>query len=192
MRIALFTETFLPKVDGIVNTLCHLLDHLALRGHSSLLFAPAGGPRRYAHTPVIGLPAIPAPFYPEFMAVPPLVDVRRVLERFQPDVVHLVNPVFLGLAGLRAARQMWIPVVASYQTDLNVTPPRVTQADLEAHGFAHVKVWHRGVDTALFHPSRRNEKWRERLSAGDPARPLLLYAGRLAPEKRVETKRSAM
>jgi hypothetical protein len=37
MRIALFTETFLPKIDGIVNTLCYLLDHLAKRGHTSLL-----------------------------------------------------------------------------------------------------------------------------------------------------------
>ena len=42
LRIALFTETFLPKVDGIVNTLCHLLDHLAGREHASLLFAPQG------------------------------------------------------------------------------------------------------------------------------------------------------
>ena len=42
LRIALFTETFLPKVDGIVNTLCHLLDHLDEREHASLLFAPRG------------------------------------------------------------------------------------------------------------------------------------------------------
>ena len=43
MRVALFTETFLPKIDGVVNTLCHLLHHLEARGHPSILFAPAGG-----------------------------------------------------------------------------------------------------------------------------------------------------
>ncbi len=62
MRIALFSEVFLPKFDGIVKTLCHLLDHLALRGHASLLFAPGGGPPRYGNTPVIGLPGISLPF----------------------------------------------------------------------------------------------------------------------------------
>ena len=51
MRIAIFTETFLPKVDGIVNTLCHLLDHLARHDHQSILFAPEGGPAKVARTP---------------------------------------------------------------------------------------------------------------------------------------------
>ena len=52
LRIALFTEMFLPKVDGIVNTLCHLLDHLAEREHASLLFAPQSALKRYAKTAV--------------------------------------------------------------------------------------------------------------------------------------------
>jgi len=50
LRIALCTGTFLPKVDGIVNTLCHLLDHLAGREHASLLFAPQGALKRSAKT----------------------------------------------------------------------------------------------------------------------------------------------
>ena len=66
LRIALFTETFLPKVDCIVNTLCHLLDHLAAREHASLLFAPQGALKRYAQTTVVTLPAAPWPAYPEF------------------------------------------------------------------------------------------------------------------------------
>ena len=118
MRIALFTETFLPKTDGIVNTLCQLLDHLARRGHVSLVFAPAGGPASYAGMPVIGLPAVPFPIYPELRLVPPAVNVSERLIAFSPDLIHVFNPVSLGIAGLRHARQLGLPVAASYQTDL--------------------------------------------------------------------------
>lgn len=100
MRIALFTETFLPKTDGIVNTLCHLLEHLARRGHESLLFAPAGAPSHYSRTPVIGLAAVPFPLYPELRLVPPTVDVSVRLAAFSPDLIHVLNPVSLGVAGL--------------------------------------------------------------------------------------------
>ena len=118
MRIALFTETFLPKTDGIVNTLCQVLDHLARRGHTSLLFAPAGGPMRYAGTPVVGLTAVPFPLYPELRLVPPTADLGDRLRAFSPDLIHVFNPVSLGVVGLRQARQLGVPATASYQTDL--------------------------------------------------------------------------
>jgi glycosyltransferase involved in cell wall biosynthesis len=221
MRIALFTETFLPKVDGIVNTLCHLLDHLALRGHTSLLFAPGGGPERYARTSVVGLPTVPSLFYPDLRLIRPFVNVQPHLAEFKPDLIHLVNPVFQGPAALRAARRVGVPVVASYHTDipgflrcwrlgaisgvvrawlrwlhnqadLNLTPSRVTRDELVANGFTHVKVWERGVDTTHFHPSRRTEAWRRRLSGGDVDAPLLLYVGRLSFEKRIDWLRPAL
>jgi phosphatidylinositol alpha 1,6-mannosyltransferase len=53
MRIAIFTETFLPKIDGIVNTLTYLLAHLERRGHECVVFAPDGGPS------CLSLPAVP-------------------------------------------------------------------------------------------------------------------------------------
>ena len=65
MRVAVFTETFYPKVDGIVVKVGRLLDHLALRGHKSILFAPKSAPMRYNRTPIVSLPAMPMPFYPE-------------------------------------------------------------------------------------------------------------------------------
>jgi glycosyltransferase involved in cell wall biosynthesis len=247
LRIALFTETFLPKVDGIVNTLCHLLDHLAEREHASLLFAPQGALERYAKTTVVTLPAAPWPPYPEFKIAWPFANARPWLESFQPDVMHLVNPVFMGVVGLRAAKQLGLPIVASYQTDLpgfarrwgwgitseamrvvtsyqmdmpgfarrwgwgiaseamrvylrwlhnqcdlNLTPSCFTRAELQADGFRRVKVWTRGVDTAHYHPNRRSLEWRQRLSGSRPDGPLLLYVGRLAPEKRIEWLRPVL
>lgn len=221
MRLAFFTETFLPKVDGIVNTLCYLLDHLAARGHTSLLFAPEGGPLRYANTPVIGLPGISFPLYPELKLVPPHTDLSRRLAAFQPDLIHVLNPFSLGVIGLNQARALKIPLVASYHTDitgfavrwglglfreplwaylrwlhnqadLNLCPSRVTQTELQAQGFQHTKIWSRGVDTRRFNPGRRNSEWRWRLSGGQPEAPLLLYVGRLSPEKRVDWLRPVL
>ncbi len=215
MRIAIFTETFLPKWDGIANTLCYLLNHLAKRGHESLMFAPQGGPDQYANTPVIGLPSMACPFYPDLKVVPPLFNVKQQLAAFKPDLVHLVNLASLGLVGMRQARDLGIPVVASYHTDLpgytkhyglgvlrdptwayfrwlhnqadmNLCPSHFTKAELEAHGFERVHVWGRGVDTERFHPKHRNLGWRRRLCDGDAEAQLLLYVGRLAVEKRVD------
>lgn len=215
MRIALFTETFLPKVDGIVNTLCHLLKHLSRRGHESILFAPAGGPRFFEKTRIVGLAGVPFPLYPELKLVPPTVNVLDELRAFRADLVHVVNPVSLGYAGLRHARRLKLPLVASYHTDvpgfavrwglrflyrplvrffrwmhnaadLNLCPSTVTQRELIAHGYRHVHVWSRGVDGERFHPGRRSLEWRQRLTAGEIDRPLLLYVGRLSPEKRVD------
>jgi len=215
VRIALFTETFLPKWDGIANTLCHLLDHLAARGHESLLFAPRGAPERYAATEVVGLPSIDVPLYPGLRLAAPAVAVGRRLREFQPDLVHLVGPFLLGTAGLWQARLRGIPVAASYHTDLpgyaakygvsllrepawlilrtlhnqadlNLCPSRWTRDELAEQGFRRLAIWGRGVDSRQFRPGLRSESWRWRLSDGHPDAPLLLYAGRLAPEKRVE------
>jgi glycosyltransferase involved in cell wall biosynthesis len=214
MRIAIFTETFLPKWDGVAKTTCRLLEHLALRGCASLMFAPQGAPQHYANTPIVGLSSFAFPFYPELKLVPPVVHVEQELADFSPDVVHLINPASLGLVGLRHARSLGVPVVASYQTDLpgyaahygldmfrdplwayfrwlhnqadlNLCPSYFTLAELEEQNFERVKVWSRGVNTERFSPAHRSREWRQRLTGGHPEAPLLLYVGRLAREKRV-------
>ena len=47
MRVAIFAETFLPKWDGVANTVCHLLEYLAANGHESLMIAPEGATKEY-------------------------------------------------------------------------------------------------------------------------------------------------
>ncbi len=215
MRIALLSETFLPKIDGIVNTLCYLLAYLDEHGHESILFAPEGGPSKYAKTPVVGLPAFSFPLYPELSLVPPYVNLMAELSAFAPDIVHVLNPVSLGVAGINHARKLDVPVVASYHTDipgfavkwglsaledtlwayfrwvhnqadLNLCPSEATMAEVRAHGILHTQVWSRGVDTERFTPKKRSGKWRNLLTDGHTDQPLLLYVGRLSPEKRVD------
>jgi len=221
MRIAIFSETFLPKVDGISTTLCHYLEHLAKRGHQSIMFAPFGAPARYAETKITGLTSYPFPLYPDLKLVPPLVDVKETIEQFSPDLVQIVNPASLGWVGLRRARDLDVPCVASYHTDLpgyaasyglpmlrdplwsyfrflhnqadlNLCPSTFTQRQLEKHGFERVKVWGRGVDTTEYSPAFRTRAWRQRFTGGDPDALVLVYVGRLASEKRVHWLRSVL
>jgi phosphatidylinositol alpha 1,6-mannosyltransferase len=217
MRIAFFSETFLPKVDGIVNTLCHLLDYLADSGHDSLLFTPHSScpendPAQYAVTRIIRYPGLPAPFYPELRLALPDWRLNRQLRVFCPDLIHIVNPVTLGMAGLWQARRLKIPVVASFHTDiagfarhwglrafawpiwaslrlthnqadLNLCPSEVTAQQLRQQGIKRVKVWAHGVDSQRFHPDKRTDVWRERLADGEPDKPILLFVGRVSWEK---------
>ena len=71
MRIALFAETFLPKWDGVANTLCYTLEHFRRRGHDCLMFAPEGAPPTYADAPIVGLPSLSFPWYRDLRLVPP-------------------------------------------------------------------------------------------------------------------------
>jgi glycosyltransferase involved in cell wall biosynthesis len=185
MRIAIVTENFLPKLDGVTRTLAVLLEYLHARQHQVLVLGPESGMEEYAGAEVIGTAGVPLPFYPELRVnfFRPLF-VRR-LKEFDPEVVHLVDPVVLGAAGLVAARLLKKPVVSSYHTnlalycqyfgfapftglmwrytrfihnhcDLTLCPSPSTARMLQAQGFQHVRLWPRGVDTTLFSPARRS------------------------------------
>lgn len=195
MRIAMFTETFLPSTDGIVTRLLATLRHLGDAGHEVLLFAPAGGPAQYGAARVIGVPPFRFFLYPEKNFALPRPGLGRHLRAFQPDLVHVVNPAFLGLAGIYYAKRLRVPLVASYHTNvphyarhyrlnwlepalwwyfrtlhnqasLNLCTSRATLHELAAHGFERLELWDRGVDVDLFSRARRSEEMRRRLCGG--------------------------
>lgn len=216
MRILYITETFLPKVDGIVHTLCKLLDYLPGQGHETLLAAPGQPPEKYHQTPIVRLPSLRFLPYPELHLTLPWAKISRVVDDFKPHLVHLVNPAVLPFTGIVGhVRRRKIPLVASYHTDLpgfaarwgmgflspllyaylrrvhnacdlNFCPSSATLQDIQQHGFKNLKIWTRGVDTQMFNPGKRDAAWRSRLSGGNPDAPLLLVVGRLSPEKRVD------
>ena len=215
MRIALFTETFLPKIDGIVTRLCHTVEHLQRSGDQVLIFSPDGGLTQYKGAKIYGVPGFPLPLYPELKLAIPKPEIGKALEKFRPDIVHVVNPAILGLGGLFYAKTLKIPLVASYHThlpqylqhyglgmlegllwellksahnqaQLNLCTSTAMVEELTAHGIERVDLWQRGVDTETFHPDLASEEMRNRLSQGNPSSPLLLYVGRLGAEKEIE------
>ena len=216
MRIAIFTEVFLPKIDGITNRLSHTLRCLREDGHDVLVFAPADAAPEHEGFRVIRVPGAPFPPYPGLRVTAPDPRILYELRRFRPDVVHAVGPACLGIWGSAAARALQLPLVSSYHTDLprylpgyglgwlqpaiwpllgavhgaahlNLTPSRFTRKELLDHGVEPVEIWRGGVDTQQFHPRKRCLDMRMRLSGGVPDGPVLLYAGRLSPEKRLDT-----
>jgi glycosyltransferase involved in cell wall biosynthesis len=215
MRIALFTETFLPKVDGIVTRLKHTVDHLQRTDNEVLVVAPDGGLKEYKGANIYGVTGFPLPLYPELKLALPRPAIGRNLQRFKPDIIHIVNPAVLGLAGLYYAKTLNIPLVASYHTHLpqylqhyglgmlegvlwellkaahnqaaiNLCTSTAMVQELDEHGIERTALWQRGVDTELFQPHLSSLKMRSHLSQGYPDSPLLLYVGRLGAEKEIE------
>ncbi|MEO0533829.1 MAG: glycosyltransferase family 1 protein [Cyanobacteria bacterium P01_A01_bin.123] len=215
MRIALFTETFLPKVDGIVTRLKHTVEQLQRLGDEVVVFCPDGGLTEYKGAKVCGVPGFPLPLYPELKLAFPRPLIRAELEQFQPDLIHVVNPAFLGISGIYFSKVLNIQLVASYHThlpkylehyglgmlegllweilkamhnqaEINLATSTAMQAELSDHGIENVHVWQRGVDTDLFRPELASAEMRSRLSQGHPEAPLLLYIGRLSAEKEID------
>ncbi len=215
MRIALFTETFLPKVDGIVTRLKHTVEHLQRQGHQVLIFSPDGGLTEYQGATIYGVKGRPLPWYPELKMAFPRPSIGHQLKAFQPDLIHVVNPAILGLGGIYYAKKLGIPLVASYHTHLpkylehyglgslegllwfllrqahncarlNLCTSNAMVKTLSEHGIRHTDLWQRGVDTETFHPSLESRDMRSRLTQGHPEDPLLLYVGRLGAEKEID------
>ncbi|KEF41022.1 MAG: glycosyl transferase [Cyanobium sp. CACIAM 14] len=222
MKIAFFTETFLPKVDGIVTRLTKTLQHLVAAGDEVLVFCPEGAPDAYMGARVVGVPAMPLPLYPELKLALPRPAVSEALDRFGPDLVHVVNPAVLGLGGIWLARSRGLPLVASYHThlpkylehygmgmlepllwellkaahnqaELNLCTSTAMVEELAAKGIQHTALWQRGVDTDLFRPSLASAAMRERLHGGhEDTGHLLLYIGRLSAEKQIDRIRPVL
>lgn len=215
MRIALFTETFLPKVDGIVTRLKHTVEHLQRLGDDVLIFSPDGGLQAYKGARIHGVTGMAFPLYPELKLALPRPSIGEELEAFKPDLIHVVNPAMLGLAGVFYAKLLNIPLVASYHThlpkylehyglgmlegvmwellkavhnqaEINLCTSTAMEAALTERGIERVAVWQRGVDTELFRPDLASREMRDRLSQGNPDAPLLLYIGRLSAEKEID------
>ncbi len=212
-RVVLFTETFLPRIDGIVNTLCWTLRGLVEAGCEPLVVAPHGNTDQMPGVQVVGATSVPFPLYPEVRLALMGPGIGEQLDRFAPDLVHLVGPVVNGVGGLLYARSRNVPVVASFHTNLahytrhyslgwieawvwkalrtihnqcNLTlcPSHAVLGDLRQHGFQRLRYWSRGVDTQQYAPDHASSTWRQRYGISANG-PALLYVGRLAREKRI-------
>lgn len=214
MRIAIFSEVYWPMVSGVAVTLPRLVNALQSRGHSARVYTatylhPAGAtPRPEVHQS----PSSPFFLYPDVQwAFPRPGEIAQDLRAFNPDLVHLATEFAMGTAGLRAARQLRVPVIASAHTDYEryaarygvawvvewgwpylrwfyrqaervLAPSNFYEAHLNRRGVTNTGIWTRGVDRHLFNPLHRSAEWRARFGAG-PDDLVVTYVGRLAREK---------
>ena len=211
MRVCIVTESFLPQVNGVTNSVLRLADHLEINGHKALIVAPSGSLSNYKSFPVIHAPALHLRRFGDVrisFAINRLID--QIFE-FRPDVIHLASPALLGYqVGVEAQRRK-IPTVGIFQTDLagfakhygfgltsnsiwrwvstihknmnrTLAPSNKSCEDLRSLDVPDVYLWQRGVDTTLFNPSKRNGD----LQKSFPGKKIIGFVGRLAHEKRVQ------
>ncbi|RFA22591.1 glycosyltransferase family 4 protein [Subtercola boreus] len=215
MRVAIVTESFLPTVNGVTNSVCKVLDHLHANGHDAIVICPAANaPSHYLGYPVF---EVPAARYRSFPVGLPNPSVQRLLAAFEPDVLHAASPFFLGAGAIAAANRLGVPSVAIFQTDmagyakrnhlgpaarltwkfvrwvhegasLTLVPSSASMDDLQKMGVPRLKRWARGVDLEAFHPNNRQSALAAALrSRLSPNGEIVVgYVGRLAPEKQVE------
>lgn len=214
MRIALLTEVFLPKIDGVVTRTTRHLDQLAALGHEVLIFAPGNPPAEYAGFEVVPIPSRDLKVYPEVKHGMMGPRAFRRLREFNPEIVHAVNPIWTaGWSTLVVARRF--PIVASFHTDvpeyclklgipwvkpiaewglrtfhgragLNMVTSGPMMDKAANYGIDNVRLWPKAVDTESFHPEARTRKMRSLLSDGHPDDPLVIFVGRISAEKSVD------
>lgn len=213
MRVLYATETFLPSVDGVVTRMTHALDRLAELGHEAAVVCPGLGVDSYRGFPVVGTLALRYPLYRSRKWGAPSPVVARAVRRFAPDVVHVWHPLLVGSAAVLACERKGVPLITSYHTNVDqylacygaarvltrpamwlmrrlnnsspitLVPSRAMSDYLGGRGFTGLRVLSRGVDLDARDPRYRDPGMRARLCAGDPDAPLLLFVGRVAPEK---------
>ncbi|MDR2478432.1 MAG: glycosyltransferase family 1 protein [Treponema sp.] len=130
MRIAYFTDTYMPEINGVTNTLSRLEDYLQAHGIGYAIFAPAydgntvsaggagsgtaEGPYKTLHR----FKGFTTRFSPESrLAFPSFREIDRICDRYKPGLVHVITELGVGIRGMRYAVTRDIPLVMSYHTD---------------------------------------------------------------------------
>lgn len=126
MRIAYFTDTFLPQINGIATSLANQATELGARGHSVLIFTPKLDDIKRSkfiakNVHLIHLPTVPALVYTEYkLGVFGLPRVVKHLSKFDPDIIHFHSPFTVGMDAVMASKLLKIPLVSTvhiYFTD---------------------------------------------------------------------------
>ena len=221
VRLALFSDTYPPQMNGVSRTLERLVAAARDRGAAVRIFTTTDPALEHHDADVTRWNSVPFWAYPQVrLAAPRVTAARDALREWKPSLVHVATEFGVGLAGRAAARSLGAPLVTSYHTSFSAyaefyrlgalaplgwryfrwfhaaatrtfTPTEAIRAEVQAHGFTQVGVWGRGVDGARFDPSFRSVAWRRSLGIADDA-VVVLYVGRIAREKGLEHALRAM
>lgn len=216
LRIALFSDSALPILNGVSISIRSLVTELRAQGHSVTIFTAAHFKYRDPDPNTIRFPAIETPWtkgYP--LAFPPFYPMLREFRKHTFDIVHTHTPFTIGYVGLRWAESHDLPIISTYHT----------LYDRYAHYFPlprryirfkiakHTNFYYNQVDHVIT-PSEAAMKWLRRhsvttpvtviptgISSGSmidraearmalgagPEQRILLYVGRIAQEKNLGT-----
>lgn len=214
LRIALFSGNYNYVRDGANQALNRLVGYLLRQGAQVRIYSPTVAHPAFPPTgDLISVPSMAIPNRPEYRIPLSLSrKVRRDLEAFGPNVVHISSPDRVARQAAQWARNRNLPVLCSVHTrfetyfryyNLSFIEPLV-EAWLRrlyrkcdalvapSESFAQVlreqrmnydiDIWSRGVDREIFNPQRRNMEWRRSQGLTDEL-PVIGFLGRLVMEK---------
>lgn len=121
MKIAYFTDTFLPRIDGITFTIFEHSQGLSLKGHKIKIYAPSY-PKKNKIQHINGItierhPSIPFPAYKGTrIPFPKTWSMYKSIKKFNPDVIHFHTPGTIGLMGILLAKILRKPLIGTYHT----------------------------------------------------------------------------
>ena len=216
LRIALFSGNYNYTRDGANQALNRLVGSLLALGAAVRVYSPTVPEPAFEPTgDLVSLPsfAIPMKGRGEYrVAIGLGAAVRRDLEQFAPNIIHLSSPDPGAHAALKWAKKRDLPVLASVHTrfetypryyglgfveplvvrglqrfynrcDALVAPSESTIDELRAMGMHdRIGIWSRGVDRTAFSPARRDSEWRRSVGLGDDD-VAIVFLGRLVMEK---------
>lgn len=206
MKILIVSDAWKPQLNGVVRTYEHLCEHLEQQGHSVRVIGPADFPRR-----------TPLPGYREIeLVLAPYRRLKRLIEDWQPDSIHIATEGTLGRAALRYCRAAGRPFTTCYHTQFpDYAAKRVARyapflADpVRALCLASLRRFHNSANGVLLATQSLEDELRQngftvpahRFTRGVPVdifrpgaaslfhdlpRPVALYVGRVAVEKNLE------
>lgn len=216
LRIALFSGNYNYVRDGANQALNRLVGSLLALGAAVRVYSPTIAEPAFEPTgDLVSLPsfAIPMKGRGEYRIATGLgAAVKRDLEGFAPNILHLSSPDPGAHAALKWAQARDIPVLASVHTrfetypryyglgfmepviegilrrfynrcDMLVAPSQSTIEELLAMKMHdRIGLWTRGVDRTIFSPARRDPEWRRSLGLADED-VAIVFLGRLVMEK---------
>jgi glycosyltransferase involved in cell wall biosynthesis len=215
MRIAIFTDTYFPDINGVSSTLIHFTNHLESQGIVYKVFAPASRSGEYISEHIRRFKSFSLFLYPECrFALPNVRSLKSELEDFAPDIIHIATPFNMGLCGLYLSKKLNLPIVGSYHTNFDhylkyynlsflssslwkymkwfhkplkkiFVPSYETIGQLKRRGFRNTVLCPAGVDCTLYRPDYDQHSARKKY--GLSRKFTLSFVGRLAPEKDLHT-----
>lgn len=213
LRVAMFSDSALPILNGVSVSIDLLVRELRNLGHSVHVFTAAHFRYRDPDPNTYRFPAIETPWTKNYpLAIPPFYGMLRAFRRHEFDVIHTHTPYTVGFVGLRWAQSHELPIVSTYHTlydryahYIPFFPRRYVRFKIAKH----TNFYYNSVDQVIT-PSEAAMRWLQRHSVVrpihviptgapdsqildrseirqqlhiDPNHKVLLYVGRIAPEK---------
>lgn len=146
-RVTLITETFAPEVNGVTNTLGHLVKGMGVRDIQVQVIRPRqhknDNSQQQDNIHSVTLPGLPIPGYSELkFGLPFKRRIRRQMQAFQPQAVYVATEGPMGWAAAKAAKSLNIPVLSGFHTNFHQYIEHYHLGLLEGLAYRYLRHFH--------------------------------------------------